>query len=200
MDLLGFLNWLFSHSLYQLWLPVIHTFGFQTPITLAIIFAHNVFAIGYLALLAALAYSLLNRKAWLLSFTVALIWIFTGFTYLSSANLSNLPSVLTAVLPHGWLEFAAIFYWIYSLRIICLNMDFEERSASTFSDYLSSFGNPRIFISLIGCDLKGLWHSTGFFLRELQRGENERRFLKVILLLLISAFIEVYLTPSLVPL
>jgi len=199
MDLLGFLNWLFSHSLYQLWLPIIQNFGFQTPITLAIILAHNIFAISYLALLAALAYSLLGKKAWMLSFAVALTWILMGFVYLSSGKMCNIPSVLSAVLPHGWLEFTAIFYWVYSLRNICVHMNFESGSAAALSDYASSFGNPRLFVSLIGYDLKSLWCSAGFFFRELLHRENERKFLKVILLLLISALIEVYLTPMIVP-
>jgi len=200
MDLLGFLNWLFSHSLYQLWLPIVRSFGFQTPLTLLIIVVHNVFAVAYLALLSALAYPIFGRRAWMLSCFVVFLWIFTGTLYLSFGMLSNVLFVLTGVLPHGWLEFTAIFYWVYSIRCACKGFHLEsEASMSTFSDYASSFRSPRVFVSLIGYDLRSVWGTTELFFRELSRCGMERKFLKVLLLLVISAFIEVYVTPMLVP-
>jgi len=103
--------------------------------------------------------------------------------------------VIALILPHGWLEFAAIAYWTNSLRKATQNNDlFEPINTPSLKDYLRALVKPRKFITLAKTDIQILFKTTKLSFKTLSKN-LKKAYLKMLLLIVIAALIETYITP-----
>jgi len=199
MNLLdALIGWLL-HLFYRLWYPTILTIGFSNPVTLAFITIHNVLSVSYLWLMTAVGYLLWCRKGWLFPFAISILWTLIGVLFFGACwQRCGLNVAFTAIFTHGWLELAAIFYWINSLRKACLNCHISfQNNWSTWRDWLVSLLSPAKLFHIMNEDVKKAWC---LIIRVLNGSWNQLRqsFLFVSLLIFAAAFVETYITPIIV--
>jgi len=197
MDVFDVLLGLLSLSFYRLWQPMISVFGFSSPVTLAIIAAHNMLSVSYLLLVTAVGCLAWRRRGWALSFAVALLWTAIGFLFFGaySPRYGVLAS-FAAIFTHGWLEFSALFYWVCSLRRASLGCRLNHESNwASWKTLLKSFREPRKFSLIFGRDLKKAWNQIGNIVLGLWRQNLKRSLVLVFFMIFVSAIIETYITP-----
>lgn len=191
-------GWLFF-SFYRLWSPIIATVGFGTPLTVVIITSHNTIAVCYLLLLTAIGCLALRRRGWILALATNLTWILIGLLFLGvHSQFYGLAYSLASTFTHGWLEFYAIFYWIYKLQRACKNchLNFKDEWLS-WTDCFRAAKNPLKLLNLIVGDAKIAWNQTSLIVGELWRQNMKCDLLSVIFLIFVSAVVETYITPVL---
>ncbi|UCG37101.1 MAG: stage II sporulation protein M [Candidatus Bathyarchaeota archaeon] len=197
MNIADFLALLFQFSLFKAYAPIINAVGFSHPATFAIILAHNTFCLVYLFIAAAVAWPVFKKKTWCLPLLVAITWVAISGTVLATSNLSPTVAV-AAILPHGWLEFLAIFYWTRAIRRAVETAEAPRSTgAPGFSDYAKVFSKPGMFLSLARSDvsisLKMMQHSLTALRQNLKKP-----FLQAFGLLAVAALIEAFVTPYIV--
>lgn len=186
-------------SFYRLWRPIIMANGFSSPFTLFLIGFHNMFSVGYLLLLTALGYLAWNKRAWVLSFAVALAWTLFGFLVMGVyAQFYGLAASFAALFTHGWLELLAVFYWVFSLRRACLGCRFVcDYEWASWKDLLASLNSPGKLSYMIARDIKEVWSLTNRVVRGLWSQNLRGKLLLVFFLIFVAALIETYVTPNL---
>lgn len=193
MNPMDLLNSIMQFNLFQLYIPIIANVGFSHPLTFTIIAAHNILSLTYLLFLVGVAYPILREKTWVLPLAVTAVW------GVSSAHIAaTLPySAATAVimiLPHGWLEFLGMAYWINAMRKASVEDKLGEVDGPAFRDYVESWKNLRRLAGLMRVDLKISYKTTRISLRMLW--ENLRKpYAFTIVLITAAAFIETFITP-----
>ena len=163
---------------------------------------YNVLSVGYLVLVVALGYVVWRKRGWLLSLGVSIMWLLVSLIFFGACwERYGLVPAFAAIFTHGWLEFAAVFYWVYALRRICLScrVNFENDWIS-WRDLAKSIWKPRVMFHLIGRDVKRMLRRGLDVLVDFWSQKFWRELLLVMFLIVVSAFIETYVTPVLVSL
>ncbi len=195
MTLTDVLNTLFQYSLFHLYTPAIKSVGFSHPVTFAILTAHNTFSLTYLLFTSAMAYPALKKKTWLIPASITLMWIMISINIIAALNIST-ATVIAATLPHGWLEFAAIIYWVSAIRKATKSIDLPTlQSIPTFRDYLKSLSKPKELASLVQTDVRITCKMTKSSIKALSKSLR-RAYFKTLILITAAALIETYITPS----
>jgi hypothetical protein len=190
------LNLLFQYSLLHLYTPIVNTVGFSHPLTFTIIAAHNTLSLTYLLLMAAVAYPALRQRTWLLLIAIAMVWTAISVSAIATLNIPATVAV-TAVLPHGWLEFAAIAYWTNAIRKATKTVDMPSLDAPpTLREYLAALANPRKLAVLAKTDAETSFRSVKLSLRTLCKS-LKKPYLVTVFLIAAAALLETYLTPIL---
>ena len=197
MNPLDILNILFQYSLLHLYTPIINAVGFSHPLTFAIITVHNTFSITYLLFASAIAYHALYEKTWVIPAGVTIIWIALSVSVIATLKIPTM-TAMGAVLPHGWLEFAAIAYWTKSIRKATKNSELPKLvDAPTFRDYVKVLKNPKDFTILAKTDVKTSLGATKASLRVLCK-RLKKAYITTFVLIASAALIETYVTPLIV--
>jgi hypothetical protein len=197
MSPVDMLNLLFQQSLLHLYTPIVNTVGFSHPLTFTIIAAHNTLSLTYLLLIAAVAYPAFRQKTWLIPAAVTVVW-----TMISISVITTLPipttTAIAAVLPHAWLEFAAIGYWTNAIRKAtqASNMPTSD-TPPTIREYLGALTNPKTLAALVKTDVKISFKAAKLSLKTLC-GNLKRPYVTTLLLIVASALIETYVTPIMI--
>jgi len=177
-----------------LYAPIIDNVGFSHPLTFAIITLHNTFSFSYLLFAVAIAYPAFHEKTWLIPAAITAVWVMISISIIVTLDTS-VTTVIALILPHGWLEFAAIAYWTNSLRKATQNNDlFEPINTPSLKDYLRALVKPRKFITLAKTDIQILFKTTKLSFKTLSKN-LKKAYLKMLLLIVIAALIETYITP-----
>lgn len=193
MDPMDLLNSLIQFNLFQLYIPIVASVGFSHPLTFTIIAAHNVLSMTYLLFLAAVAYPLLREKTWLLPVAVTLVWAMSSVHVAATLPFST-EAAITMTLPHGWLEFLGMAYWINAMRKASREDNLGEINSPTFKDYSQSWTNPRRIAMLVRTDVKVSYKTTRLSLKMLW--SNLRKpYAITIALIAVAALIETFITP-----
>lgn len=195
MNPTGLLKLLFQYNLLHLYTPIINTVGFSTPLTFIIITANNSISLICLLLTVTVAFPVLHKKAWLLSVAVATVWIMIGINIITTLNIT-LTTSIAAVLPHGWLEFTAIAYWINALRKTTQSHNLPKPiNIPTFKDYLKALTKPKRLNTLVKTDLQVTFRTTKLSFKTLCK-HLKKKFVITLILIAAAALIETYLTPK----
>lgn len=181
-------------SLLQLYVPIINVVGFSHPITFAIITIHNMFSLTYLLVAVTVSHQVLDENVWILPVGIVSFWLVINVLIVISLNLPVMIA-LASVLPHGWLEFLAIGYWV---RCLCKTVREESLSkpldAPTFRDYLYAVTEPKKFVTMAWNDMQGAFKSFRISLKTLCRN-LKRDYIVTMMLICLAAFIETFITP-----
>ncbi len=189
------LNQLFQYSLVRSYAPIVGRLGFSHPLTFAVITAHNTFSLTYLLLTAAFAYAILRRKTWLLPFAIVIVWTLVSVSVVAELNIPTITAV-AAVLPHGWLEFAALAYWINAIRKATQSHSVPvPASPPTLRDYFRALRSSAGFLEVLKTDFKVSFSNTKHMITALFRTVR-RAYATTLVLIALAAFLETYLTPS----
>jgi len=199
MSIFDVLLGLLSLSFYKLWYPIVSAYGFNSPVTLAIIAAHNTLSISYLLLATAVGFLAWHRRGWILPFAIALFWTATGLLFFGAYSPKyGIAASFAAIFTHGWLELSALFYWIHSLRKASLNCRLSlENDWTSWKTLLKSLRTPKKFFSLFVGDVKKVWNQTGNITKGLWRQDLKQGLTIVLCMIFVSAIIETYITPFL---
>ncbi|MFP3985741.1 MAG: hypothetical protein ACLFU9_07255 [Candidatus Bathyarchaeia archaeon] len=194
MDPTEILNFLFQYSLLHLYAPVVNTVGFSHPLTFVIIVSHNTFSLTYLLFTVAVAYPVFHRKTWLVPAAVAAVWVMISLNVITALNISVSVAV-AAVLPHGWLEFAAVAYWTNAIRKTAQNSELlSPTGAPAFKDYFRALTKPKKFVALAKIDVQASLAVTKLSLKTFCRN-LKRAYLLTLVLIVVAALIETFVTP-----
>ena len=193
MNPIDLLNSLIQFNLFQLYIPIIANVGFSHPLTFTIIAAHNTLSLTYLLFLAAVAYPLLREKTWLLPVAVTAVWAMSSAHIAATLPFSTATAVVM-ILPHGWLEFSGMAYWINAMRKASKEDNLGEINGPAFKDYVESWSNPRRLARLVKADVKVSCKTTRLSLKMLWN--NLRKpYAFTITLITTAALIETFITP-----
>jgi len=197
MNPMDILNLLFQYSLLHLYTPIVNTVGFSHPLTFTIIAAHNTLSLTYLLLIAAVAYPAFRQKTWLIPAAVTVVWTMISISVITTLHIPT-TTAFAAVLPHGWLEFAAIGYWTNAIRKAtqASNMPTSDTPPTT-REYLGALANPKKHAALVKTDVKISFKAAKLSLRTLC-GNLKRPYLTTLLLIVAAALIETYITPIMI--
>jgi len=197
MNPMDILNLLFQHSLLHLYTPIVNAVGFSHPLTFTIIAAHNTLSLTYLLLIAAVAYPAFRQKTWLIPAAVTVVWTMISISVITTLHIPTITAV-AAVLPHGWLEFAAIGYWANAIRKAtqASNMPTSD-TPPTIREYLGALANPKKLAALVKTDVKISFKAAKLSLKTLC-GNLKRPYLTTLLLIVAAALIETYITPIMI--
>ena len=196
MDLLTVLRWWLSHSLYQLIYPIIESAGFKNPTTMVLIIMYNTAAILYLYLLTAIVYPLFKEKSWKIAFSITTTWMLVGILILVAVFQQNQRLAIMSITPHAYIELTAIFYWINALRKTCLRKPEIKLKTYDFKDYISSIKNHENVLKLAKYDFLAFLKAANKSFKSFWNKETKIKLLITISLLVLSAFIETYITPT----
>jgi hypothetical protein len=197
MNPMDILNLLFQYSLLHLYTPIVNTVGFSHPLTFTIIAAHNTLSLTYLLLIAAIAYPAFHQKTWFIPAVVAVVWTMISISVIMTLHIPA-TTAFAAVLPHGWLEFAAIGYWTNAIRKAtqASNMPTCD-TPPTIREYLGTVANPKKLAALVKTDVRISFKAAKLSLSTLC-GNLKRPYLTTLLLIVIAALIETYITPVMI--
>ena len=193
MDPMNLLNSLIQFNLFQLYIPIVASVGFSHPLTFTIIAAHNILCLTYLLFLAAVAYPLLREKTWLLPVAVTSVWAMSSVHVAATLPFSA-EAAITMTLPHGWLEFLGMAYWINAMRKASREDSLGEINSPTFKDYTESWTNPRRLAMLVKTDVKASYKTTRLSLKMLWKSLR-KPYAFTIILIAMAALIETFITP-----
>lgn len=197
MDPLDILNMLFQYSLLHLYSPIITAVGFSHPLTFTIITVHNTFSVTYLLFASAIAYPALHEKTWLIPAGVTTVWIALSVSVITTLKIPA-TTAMAAVLPHGWLEFAAIAYWANAIRKATRDCELPKPvNVPTFRDYLGALTKPKSFVILAKTDFKASFGAAKASLRVLCR-RLKKAYITTFVLIASAALVETYVTPFIV--
>jgi hypothetical protein len=195
MNLVDVINPFLRFSLLQLYTPIINVVGFSHPVTFVIIATHNMFSLTYLLVAVTVSYQVLDKRVWILPVGVVSFWFVINTLIVSSLNLP-ITVALATVLPHGWLEFLAIGYWV---RCMCKAVKYETLSkpleSPTFKDYLQAIRMPRMLFGIAWKDIQGSFNSFRVSFKILCRS-LKRNYVITIMLICVAALIETFITPQ----
>jgi len=199
MSIFDVLLGLLSLSFYRLWYPVISAHGFSSPVTLAIIAAHNTFSMSYLLLVTAVGCLAWHRRGWTLPFAIALLWTAIGLVFFGAYSPKyGVAASFAALFTHGWLELSALFYWIHSLRRASLKCRLsQDNEWASWKVLLKSLRAPKRFLVISSGDLRKAWNQTGIIAKGLWRQNLKQSLTTVLFMIFVSAIIETYVTPVL---
>jgi len=199
MSIFDVLLGLLSLSFARLWYPIVSAYGFSSPVTLAVIAAHNTLSISYLLLATAVGCLAWRRRGWMLSFAIALLWTFIGLLFFGAYSPKyGVAASFASIFTHGWLEISALFYWIHTLRKASLNCRLSpENDWTSWKTLLKSLRTPKRFFSLSLEDVKKVWNQTDNTVKELWRQNLKQSLTIVLFMIFVSATIETYITPAL---
>ena len=192
MDILSLLS---QYSLLHLYAPLIDSVGFSHPLTLTIIIAHNTFSLTYLLFAVAIAYPAFHKKTWLIPAAVTTFWMMTSISIVATLNIPT-TTAIAAVLPHGWLEFAALAYWANAIRKVSQNIDLPKLiNTPTLKDYLKAVTKPNEFIAIAKKDMQISFEAAKLSFKTLCKN-LKKAYLTTLILIALAALIETYITPS----
>jgi hypothetical protein len=197
MNPMDILNLLFQYSLLHLYTPIVNTVGFSHPLTFTIIAAHNTLSLTYLLFIAAVAYPAFHQKAWLMPAAVTVVWTLISISVITTLHIPTTAAV-AAVLPHGWLEFAAIGYWTNAIRKATKASDMPASDTPpTAREYLGALATPKKLAALAKTDVKISFKAAKVSLKTLC-GNLKKPYLTTLLLVVAAALIETYITPIMI--
>jgi hypothetical protein len=197
MNPMDILNLLFQQSLLHLYTPIVNTVGFSHPLTFTIIAAHNTLSLTYLLLIAAVAYPAFRQKAWLIPAAVTAVWTMISISVITTLHIPA-TTASAAVLPHAWLEFAAISYWTNAIRKATQVSDIPTSDTPpTIREYLGALASPKKLAALVKTDVKVSFKAAKLSLKTLC-GNLKRPYLITLLLIVSSALVETYITPIMI--
>jgi len=176
---------------------VVKSFGFQNPVTLVAIAAYNVAALLYLVLITALVAPFLRKNAWKIALIIVLSWFSVGLLFFVVISEESPVLAIKIMLPHGWLETFMVFYWVNSIRVACFNLSDSpvDMEAYSFKDYILLMNKPVEMFYLAKKEIFQLLVLAKYFFGSLWSSFLKKKFLVVVFLAVISAFIETYVTP-----
>lgn len=189
------LNLLFQYSLLHLYTPIINNVGFSHPLTFTIITVHNTFSLTYLLFTVAVAYPILQRKTWLIPAAITTVWIMISINVITTLNIPITTAIAT-ILPHGWLEFAAIAYWTNAIRKATQYNNLPKPiNIPTLKDYLKALTKPKRFITLTKTDMQVSFKLTKLSFKTLCK-QLKNAYIITLILIAAAALIETYVTPN----
>jgi hypothetical protein len=194
LSLLSILNQLFQYSLVRSYTPIVGRLGFSHPLTFVLITAHNTFSLTYLLLTATVAHATLRRKTWLLLVAIMIVWTLVGVGVVATLEVSTATAV-AAILPHGWLEYTALIYWINAIRRVTKRDDAPvPASTPALGDYFRAMKSPVESLKVLKADLAATFTNTKraatVFFRDLRKA-----YAITLMLIAVAALLETYLTP-----
>ena len=194
MDLLSLL---FQHNLLHLYTPIVDTVGFSHPLTFAIVAAHNTLSLTYLLLVAAVAYPAFRQRTWLLPATVTVVWTLISVSVITTMRIPATTAV-AAILPHGWLEFAAIGYWANAIRRATKISTMPALSTPpTVKEYRAALTSPKKLAPLVKMDIRASFKAVKLSFTALFN--NLKKPYQITLVLVVAAaFLETYVTPAII--
>jgi hypothetical protein len=153
------------------------------------------FSLTYLLGATALAYPILEKRVWILPVGIVFIWLIINSFIVASLNLPVTVAIAT-VLPHGWLEFFAIGYWVHQM---CKAVQHESLSKPinppTFTDYLHVITNFEKLLVLVRRDIYESFKSFKCTMKTLSRA-LKRDYAVTIMLICAAALMETFITPQ----
>jgi hypothetical protein len=197
MNPVEMLNLLFKYSLLHLYTPVVNNVGFMHPLTFTIITIHNTLSLTYLLLVAAVAYPAFRQKTWLIPVAVTAMWTVMSVSVIVSLNIPA-ATAAAAILPHGWLEFTALAYWMNALRKATRDGRMPGLDAPpTLREYCRALASPKRLGATIKKDVKTSFGAAKFSLKTLC-SSLKKPYLKTLILIASAAFLETYVTPIII--
>ncbi len=193
------LNFLFKYSLLHLYTPIVNNVGFMHPLTFTIITLHNILSLTYLLFIAAVAYPAFRRNTWLVPAAITAVWTMMSLSVIAGLNMP-IATAVAAVLPHGWLEFTALAYWINALRQATRDDRIPmQDTLPTLREYCRALTSPRRLVATVRKDAKTSFGAAKHSLIALY-GSLKRPYLKMVVLIAAAGFVETYVTPTIITL
>ena len=121
-----------------------------------------------------------------------------GILILMVACQQNQKLAIMSITPHAYIEITAIFYWINTLRKTCLKHSKIKLETYNFKEYLNSVKNHKNILKLIKHDLSAFLKTTNASVKSLWNEQTKKKLLITVSLFIFSAFIETYITPTLI--
>jgi hypothetical protein len=122
------------------------------------------------------------------------VWILVSVGVVARLNVPIITAV-AAILPHGWLEFTALAYWINAIRRATNGHNVPvPASTPTLTDYFRTLKSPTGFLKVLKADFGVTFSNTKRLMTVLLR-DLRKAYSTTLVLIALAALLETYLTP-----